>query len=74
MGEQIYQCDVQMPNGNVIRTTAKKVDGSWFVGGDFSKATTDLGGKIFIYIDGKIYLLKGCVLKFQDYEKEVVKI
>lgn len=69
-----YPADVVFDDGRVIKTEAQKIGRSWRVGGDYAIATTRLGAKIFIQIDDKIYLLKGAILKFQDYAKVLVNL
>ena len=51
-----------------IETTAKKINGHWLIGGDYLNAWTDMGAKVYIIKDGKVYYLKGAALIFQDNE------
>jgi hypothetical protein len=65
------KAQVVFSDGRVINTTATRTkSGHWMVGGDYANATTALGAQIFIINKGKIYLLKGCYLKFQDFVQE----
>ena len=63
---KVYQAEISWADGTTDKTTAKKVNGRWEVGGDNLCATTDLGGKVFIITDGKIYWIKGNRMIFQD--------
>jgi transposase len=67
--EKNYVAWIAWKDGTSTKTKAwREGKGTWMVGGDIAKATTDLGGKIFIHINGRIYWLKGNRLIFQDME------
>lgn len=62
---KVYQAEVHFSDtGETVKTTAKKENGHWMVGGD--KAAAWNGGKIFIISNNKYYYLKGNRLVFQD--------
>lgn len=57
-----------------IKVKAEKKAGRWEVGGDKPNAVTDLGGIVYIVSQGKMYLLKGNRLIYQDeFDPEIVK-
>lgn len=58
--------EIRWEDGSFTKTSAKKVNGRWLIGGDCPSATTELGGAIYIINNGKIYRLKGNRLIFQD--------
>ena len=64
------KAQIVLKDGEMIETTAKKSDGHWLIGGDYLNAWTDLGAKVFIIKDKKIYFLKGAAMIFQDYVSE----
>jgi len=65
-----HRAKIYWKDGTSTETTAHKEGGRWMVGGDHPSATLDVGGKIYIHKDGKIYHLKGSRMVFQDYESE----
>lgn len=61
-----YEAHIVFADGEHVKTKAYRDGARWMVGGDVAKATSDLGAKIFIHSDGKVYWLKGNRLIFQD--------
>lgn len=60
--------EISWPDGTVTKdvTVQKHPKLGWLIGGDVIKSTTDMGGKIFVTTNGKVYWLKGNRLVFQD--------